>query len=210
MVKPLRAASINGRTACVKLFVDRYGLAILTAGFESCSPLEMAAAEGHLDTVRLIVEAGGRSVVELADKCEKIRLDRLMPLEAGKILNRGHQSKEVEDYMNEWRAAHKLTTTTSALSTMSAQLTSITMPTSTEETSSRMEEARSSEDKTRYISGKLVIVQKMSTSTESPTVETSTAKKKERSVGQSTSNNTNNQNCTTVLLTDSGKICTKF
>ena len=29
----------------------RYGPAILTAGFESCSPLEMAAAEGHLDTV---------------------------------------------------------------------------------------------------------------------------------------------------------------
>ena len=51
---------------------------------------------GHLDTflenvkirdfvisvqVRLIVEAGGRSVVDLADQCEKIRLDRLMPLE---------------------------------------------------------------------------------------------------------------------------------
>ena len=31
--------------------------------------------------VRLIVEAGGRDVVELADQCEKIRLDRLMPLE---------------------------------------------------------------------------------------------------------------------------------
>ena len=29
----------------------------------------------------MIVEAGGRSVVELADQCEKIRLDRLMPLE---------------------------------------------------------------------------------------------------------------------------------
>ena len=112
--------------------------------------------------------------------------------------------------MNEWRATHRLTTMTSALSTMSAQLTSITMPTSTEETSSRMEEARSSEDKTRYISGKLVVVQKMSTSTEAPTVETFTTKKKERSVGQSTSKNTNNQNCTTVLLTDSGKICTKF
>ena len=51
---------------------------------------------GHLDTflenvkirdfvisvqVRLIVEAGGRGAVELADQCEKIRLDRLMPLE---------------------------------------------------------------------------------------------------------------------------------
>ena len=31
--------------------------------------------------MRLIVEAGGRDVVELADQCEKIRLDRLMPLE---------------------------------------------------------------------------------------------------------------------------------
>jgi len=81
MVKPLRAASINGRTACVKLLVERYGPVILTDGFDSCSPLEMAAAEGHLDTVRLIVEAGGRGVVDLADLCEKIRLDRLMPLE---------------------------------------------------------------------------------------------------------------------------------
>ena len=74
----------------------RYGPSILTASFESCSPLELAAAEGHLDTVtiffgsvcyiglmqvRLIVEEGGREVVELADQCERIRLDRLMPLE---------------------------------------------------------------------------------------------------------------------------------
>ena len=85
---------------------SRYGPSILTASFESCSPLELAAAEGHLDTVtllfenldtvtiffgsvcyiglmqvRLIVEEGGRGVVELADQCERIRLDRLMPLE---------------------------------------------------------------------------------------------------------------------------------
>ena len=32
------------------------------------------------------MEAGGRSVVELADKCEKIRLDRLMPLEVHVIV----------------------------------------------------------------------------------------------------------------------------
>ena len=75
LVKPLRAASINGRTECVKLLVARspifyicqifaelsnvhflrYGSAILTAGFESCSPLELAAAEGHLDTVTIFV-----------------------------------------------------------------------------------------------------------------------------------------------------------
>ena len=83
--------------------------------------------------MRFIVETGGSGVVDLADKCEKIRLDRLMPLaqvlpfirmffdvrgnifnavklinnetstvaegvffQVGKVLNRGHQSKEVE------------------------------------------------------------------------------------------------------------------
>ena len=30
--------------------------------------------------MRFIVETGGSGVVDLADKCEKIRLDRLMPL----------------------------------------------------------------------------------------------------------------------------------
>ena len=30
--------------------------------------------------MRFIVETGGGGVVDLADKCEKIRLDRLMPL----------------------------------------------------------------------------------------------------------------------------------
>ena len=34
----------------------RYGSSILTDGFESCSPLELAAAEGHLDTVTLFFE----------------------------------------------------------------------------------------------------------------------------------------------------------
>ena len=37
--------------------------------------------------VRLIVGAGGRDVVELADQCEKRSLDRLMPLEVDADVN---------------------------------------------------------------------------------------------------------------------------
>ena len=123
--------------------------------------------------------------------------------------------------MNEWRSMHNLNTATltSALSTMSAQLTSIITPmsTSTEastvETSVRMKEARSREDKRRYISGKLVTVQKMSTSTGASNVGKSMTMKEatRHVVGDSGSfDNSNNQNCCTVLLTDSGKVCTKL
>ena len=106
--------------------------------------------------------------------------------------------------MNEWRVMHSLTMT-SASSTMSAQLKSITMSTSTEETPMTMKEARSSQDETRCISGKLVVVQKMSTLSEEPSMTM-----KESAVGDSISYDTNNQKCCTVLLTDTGKICTKF
>ena len=106
--------------------------------------------------------------------------------------------------MNEWRVMHSLTMT-SASSTMSAQLKSITMSTSTEETPMTMKEARSSQDEMRYISGKLVVVQKMSTLSEEPSMTT-----KESAGGNSISYDTKHQNCCTVLLTDTGKICTKF
>ena len=125
--------------------------------------------------------------------------------------------------MKEWRSMHNLNTATltSALSTMSAQLTSIITPTpmststeaSTVETSVRMKEARSREDKTRYISGKLVTVQKMSTSTGASNVGKSMTMKEatRHVVGDSGSFDiSNNQNCCTVLLTDSGKVCTKL
>ena len=125
--------------------------------------------------------------------------------------------------MKEWRSMHNLNTATltSALSTMSAQLTSIITPTpmststeaSTVETSVRMKEARSRENKTRYISGKLVTVQKMSTSTGASNAGKSMTMKEatRHVVGDSGSfDNGNNQNCCTVLLTDSGKVCTKL
>ena len=126
--------------------------------------------------------------------------------------------------MNEWRSMHNLNTATltSALSTMSAQLTSIITPTpmststeaSTVETSVRMKEARSRENKTRYISGKLVTVQKMSTSIGASNAGKSMTMKEATTrhvVGDSGSfDNSNNQNCCTVLLTDSGKVCTKL
>ena len=41
-------------TVLPNLYFLRFGPQVLTFGFDSCSPLEMAAAEGHLDTVSLI------------------------------------------------------------------------------------------------------------------------------------------------------------
>ena len=123
---------------------------------------------------------------------------------------------QVEDYMNEWRAMHR-SDTTALLSTMSAQLASIIttttpMSTSTEastsETSTTTKETRSRQDNTRYISGKLVTVQKMSS--EASTEKTSSTTREARHEGGSRSYYANNQNCCTVLLTDSGKICTKL
>ena len=123
--------------------------------------------------------------------------------------------------MKEWRSMHNLNTATltSALSTMSAQLTSIITPTpmststeaSTVETSVRMKEARSRENKTRYISGKLVTVQKMSTGASNAGKSMTMKEATRHVVGDSGSfDNSNNQNCCTVLLTDSGKVCTKL
>ena len=112
--------------------------------------------------------------------------------------------------MNEWRAMHMLDTAalTSALSTMSA-ITMTPMSTSTnpstKETSMMMKEAGSRQDKTRYISGKLVTVQKRST--EASNEETPLTTKEGEREGDSRSYN---QNCCTIFLTDSGKLCTKL
>ena len=106
--------------------------------------------------------------------------------------------------MKEWRALHlhRLDTTalTSALSTISTPLMSIitTTPMLTT-TESSTEERRPSQDKTRYISGKLVTIEKMS------------EKKGSRCDEDSRRNYpVNNQNCCTVFLTDSGMLCTKL
>jgi hypothetical protein len=99
LTTPLRAASINGRDAALEAMVRCRGKAVLTTGFDSCSPLELAAAAGHLSTVRLLLRLGDWATLERAGRGERARLDRLMPLEvtvlAGEMVNRGTQRKEV-------------------------------------------------------------------------------------------------------------------
>ena len=81
MVTPLRRASINGRNSCLEVVVRHRGPEVLTRGFHSCSPLEMAVEGGHLATVRLLVRLGSKAGVEQASRAEMDRMDRIMPKE---------------------------------------------------------------------------------------------------------------------------------